>query len=72
MALVTENEGDLYALLVDQVLEVLSPDGGRFELPPPTLPASWGRFCTGLYRLETALLVVLDLSRVLALPAAAW
>ena len=71
MALVTENEGELYALLVDQVLEVLSPEQDQYEFTPPTMPAVWARFSAGLYRLENALMLVLDLPRLLALSAAA-
>ncbi len=69
MALVTENEGELYALLVDHVSEVLTPDPDCFEANPSTLPVLWARFSTGLYRLENALMIVLDLPRVLALSA---
>ena len=71
MALVTERDGELYALLVDQVLEVLTPDPGWFEPAPATLPPAWARFSAGLYRLENALMLVLDLPRVLALSAPA-
>ena len=71
MAVVTENNGELYALLVDQVCEVLSPDSNRFEPNPQTLPAAWTNYSTGLFRLENALMIVLDLSRLLALSAAA-
>ncbi len=67
MALVAENQGELYALLVDQVLEVVSPDPAWFEPTPHTLPASWARFSAGLYRLENTLMIVLDLPRLLAL-----
>ena len=69
MAVVTESNGDLYALLVDQVSEVLSPDRKRFEPNPQTLPAAWTKYSAGLFRLENALMIVLDLSRLLALPA---
>ena len=71
MAVVTESNGELYALLVDQVSEVLSPDRRRFEPNPQTLPAAWTKYSAGLFRLENALMIVLDLSRLLALPAAA-
>lgn len=67
MALVTETDGELFALLVDQVCEVLSPEAHRFEPPPPTLPPHWTRFATGLFRLDHALMLVLDLPRLLAL-----
>ena len=36
--LVTEQGGELYALLVDQVREVMSLRSSTFERTPPTLP----------------------------------
>jgi purine-binding chemotaxis protein CheW len=67
MSVVTEQGGELYALLVDQVSEVMSLDPSTFERNPPTLPAEWAQFSSGIYRLEGRLLVVLDVSRLLAL-----
>jgi purine-binding chemotaxis protein CheW len=69
MSLVTEREGDLYALIVDQVCEVLTPDITQFERNPLTLTPDRARYCAGLYRMETSLMLVLDLDRVLTL---AW
>ena len=67
MAVVTESNGELYALLVDQVCEVVSPDIHRFEPNPQTLPDAWTKYSAGLFRLENSLMVVLDLTRLLAL-----
>jgi purine-binding chemotaxis protein CheW len=67
MSVVTEQGGELYALLVDQVSEVMSLDAAAFEHNPPTLPAEWAQFSVGVYRLDQQLLVVLDVSRLLAL-----
>ena len=67
MSVVAEQGGELYALLVDQVSEVMSLDPAAFERNPPTLNPSWAEFSTGIYRLEGRLLVVLDVSRLLAL-----
>ncbi|MEA2788322.1 MAG: purine-binding chemotaxis protein CheW, partial [Acetobacteraceae bacterium] len=41
MSVVAEQGGELYALLVDQVSEVLSLDATLFERNPPTLEKSW-------------------------------
>jgi CheY-like chemotaxis protein len=43
MAVVAEQGGELYALLVDQVSEVLSLDASMFERNPPTLQKMLGR-----------------------------
>ena len=67
MSVVTELGGELYALLVDQVAEVLSPPASAFETNPPTLPRAWAEFSNGIYRLPDRLLVVLDVNKLLAL-----
>jgi purine-binding chemotaxis protein CheW len=71
MSVVAEQGGELYALLVDQVSEVLSFKARAFERNPPTLPPSWAAFSTGIYRLEDRLLVVLDVARLLDISAEA-
>jgi len=67
MSVVAEQGGELYALLVDTVSEVLSLDASLFERNPPTLEKTWAEFSTGIFRLDGRLLVVLDVSRLLAL-----
>ena len=67
MSVVTEQGGDLYALLVEQVSEVMTPPETSFERNPPTLPPAWAEFCAGIYRLPDRLMVVLDIGRILAL-----
>ena len=67
MAVVAEQGSELYALLVDQVAEVMSLRSAQFERNPPTLPQEWAQYSTGIYRLQGRLLVVLDVPRLLAL-----
>jgi purine-binding chemotaxis protein CheW len=67
MSVVAEQGGELYALLVDQVSEVMSLPASAFERNPPTLEPAWAAFSTGIYRLADRLLVVLDVGRLLAL-----
>ena len=67
MSVVTEQGGELYALLVDQVAEVMNLPASAFERNPPTLPAEWAEHSRGVYRLEGRLLVVLDVPRLLAI-----
>ncbi|MFL5252155.1 MAG: chemotaxis protein CheW, partial [Rhodopila sp.] len=71
MSVVADQAGELYALLVDQVSEVLSLKASAFERNPPTLEKHWANFSTGIYRLEGRLLVVLDVARLLALSGGA-
>ncbi|HEX4196625.1 MAG TPA: chemotaxis protein CheW, partial [Caulobacteraceae bacterium] len=67
MSVVADQAGELYALLVDQVSEVMSLRASTFERNPPTLEKRWAAFSTGIYRLEGRLLVVLDVAKLLAL-----
>ena len=67
MSVVTEQGTELYALLVDQVSEVMSLPARLFEQAPPTLAGGWAEFNAGVYRLAGQLLVVLDVDRLLAL-----
>jgi purine-binding chemotaxis protein CheW len=67
MSVVADLGGELYALLVDNVGEVMSLPATAFERNPSTLPPSWAEFSTGIFRLADRLMVVLDVSRVLAL-----
>ncbi len=65
MSVVAEQGGELYALLVDQVSEVMSLDPGLLERNPPTLEREWAAFSNGIYRLDGRLLVILDVARLL-------
>jgi purine-binding chemotaxis protein CheW len=67
MSVVADQGGELYALLVDQVSEVMSLKASTFERNPPTLERHWATFSTGIYRLQGRLLVVLDVAKLLAL-----
>ncbi|MBC7634204.1 MAG: chemotaxis protein CheW [Acetobacteraceae bacterium] len=70
MSVVAEQGGELYALLVDQVSEVISLPASAFERNPPTLPPPWSEYSAGIFRLQNRLLVVLDTARLLALAPA--
>ena len=69
MSVVTEQAGELYALLVDQVAEALTLPHADFERVPPKLPPAWAAHAAAVVRLPDRLLVVLDADRLLALPA---
>lgn len=65
MSVVVDLGGELYSLMVDQVGEVLSLPAAAFERNPPTLDPLWREFSMGIYRLDSKLLVVLDVPRLL-------
>ena len=66
VALVTETGGNLYALLVDGVQEVLALRYDRIEPVPPNMPSAWRTFSSGVVQLPDRLMVVLNLNRLLA------
>ena len=66
-AVVTEDGGEMFALLADRICDVVSPEPRLFEATPPTLSPNWARYSAGLYRLENGLMIVLNLSRLLAI-----
>jgi purine-binding chemotaxis protein CheW len=67
MSVVVEECGELYSLLVDAVGEVLTLPESDYERHPPTMDPQWRENSTGIYRLNGQLLVVLDVSRLLAI-----
>jgi purine-binding chemotaxis protein CheW len=67
MSVVVEDQSELYALLVDQVAEVISLQTSDLEQNPPTLPPPWADVSSGICRLEGQLLVALDVGRLLTL-----
>ena len=70
VSVVTEQGSELYALLVDQVREVLTLKRSAMEPNPPTLPRIWADHSVGIYRLDGRLMVVLDMERLLQLDLA--
>jgi purine-binding chemotaxis protein CheW len=67
MSVVTELGSELYALLVDQVSEVVSLKAADMERNPPTLPPIWAEHSVGIYRVSDRLMVVLDVEKLLRL-----
>ncbi|MGZ3687781.1 MAG: chemotaxis protein CheW [Bdellovibrionota bacterium] len=59
-----EPEG-LYSLLVDSIGDVLNVHDIPILPPPATLDGIWRRICAGVFRLDQAILVVLDVPSVL-------
>ncbi len=66
-AIVVEHEATLYALLVDQVTEVVSLPAEQRRPKPIGLPAAWMEFTNGVFRRDDGLLAVLELASLLAL-----
>jgi purine-binding chemotaxis protein CheW len=71
MCVVVEHDDEFYSLIVDSVGEVIQPDEAGFDSNPSTLDPVWRGLSNGLYRLDGALLLVIDIARTLDLRAAA-
>lgn len=67
MSVIVERNGELYALLVDDVGDVLWLAQSTYEPLPATLSREWRGICSGLYRLDGELLLVLKIDEILAL-----
>lgn len=65
MNVVTESRGELYALLVDQVGDVLTLGPEEVDPPPLTLDRAWQPLCTGIHKREEELMVILDPDQVI-------
>jgi purine-binding chemotaxis protein CheW len=65
MAIGVESRGESYGLLIDSVGEVLKLDNQSWEPNLSNLDARLASVSTGIYRLDSQLLMVLDVDRVL-------
>jgi purine-binding chemotaxis protein CheW len=68
MSVVVHDGGELCALVVDEVGDVVSVPAGAVEPLPPTLDTSWGGACGGIVQWPDGLLAVLDARSVLSDP----
>lgn len=66
MSIVVEHKNELYSLLVDEVGDVMSLNFKDHESNPPTLDARWREVSEGVYRLNGALMLVLDVGQLLS------
>lgn len=63
--IVVENGGELYALVVDSVGDVLPVDEGRLEPAPLGLNQQWRAVASAVYPTERGPIVLLDIARLL-------
>jgi purine-binding chemotaxis protein CheW len=62
VAVGVEARKESYALIVDEVGDVVTLDEAAFEPTPVHLQPSLARFCEGVYRLDDGLVVVIAIS----------
>jgi purine-binding chemotaxis protein CheW len=67
MNVVVRTEDGAVSLLVDQIGEVITTDGGHFESPPDTVTRQARDLIRGAYKLEDTLLLALDVPRAVEL-----
>jgi purine-binding chemotaxis protein CheW len=60
-----EERGELYGLIADSVGDVLWLEPSHYETNPANLDPRWAQVCSGVYRLDGRILVVLDIDKVL-------
>ena len=64
--IVVRHRGEPVSLLVDEIGEVMTLSDEIFETPPETVDALTRELVTGAYKLESELLLTLDVDRVIA------
>ncbi|HEV2641533.1 MAG TPA: chemotaxis protein CheW [Candidatus Elarobacter sp.] len=65
MNVVVRDGDELFALIVDEVGDVVAVPADVVEPAPATLDDVWARACTGVVRWEQGLLAIVDASRLL-------
>lgn len=71
MAVGVERAGESYGLLVDVVGEVLSIDPASMVANPVNLDARWSAVSKGVFRLQSNLLIILNIAKILEFGRAA-
>jgi purine-binding chemotaxis protein CheW len=63
--IVVEQDSEPYALVVDNVGDVLQIDERQFEAVPPVLDPRWRAVASAVFPTEAGLIVLLDIARLL-------
>jgi len=64
MNVVVKSNESLYALVVDEINDVLDVDMKTFEGTPPTIHSELKNYVRGIHKLDGELLIVLDLQKI--------
>lgn len=65
MNIIVRSGESLYALMVDEILDVIDVEDSTFEKTPDTLDEKIRRFINGVYKLDHRLLILLALDKLL-------
>lgn len=66
LSVVVEHKNELYSLIIDAVNDVFSIDDKDIETAPPTLDNLWRDIAMGIYRMDSKLMIILDVPKLLA------
>jgi purine-binding chemotaxis protein CheW len=70
MNIIVQIGEDLYAIIVDEIMDVIEVGDETFEATPDNIDKRFSRFITGVHKLKDKLLIILDLDKVLAMEEA--
>lgn len=65
MSVVVEYGNELFSLIIDSVGDVLTLKNNQIEKNPSTLDPTWRDVSTGIFQLDSQLLVIMDVSKLL-------
>jgi len=65
MNIIVRSADSLYALVVDEILDVIDVERNTFEPTPDTLDPKVRKYIRGVYKLEKRLQILLDLDKIL-------
>jgi purine-binding chemotaxis protein CheW len=65
MNIIVRMDDSMYALMVDEILDVMNVDIATYEKTPDNLDEKIHGFISGVYKLEGKLLITLDLNKIL-------
>jgi len=66
MNVIVKHNSSLFALVVDEILDILNVDQDEFEETPETLRESLRSFVRGVFKLDAKLIILLDLEKIIA------
>lgn len=69
MLVVVDFQQEHFALMVDEVGDVLSLSMSEFEKVPANIDPSWRALAAGVFKLKEELLIILDVAHVITLTA---
>ena len=65
ISVVVEHDGELYSLVIDRVADVITVYDEDVETNPPTLDVLWRDISIGIHRMESDLMIILDVPKLL-------